>query len=128
MSVTWYAIPATKLLLRLCELDRVISLRSDALFIPRPCIDCVWKFFVNNAAYLCPPICATLSRSIEIRNCPALMIFQCHWDSARATCTSKQINIFMSPVPADIALAAALLASWNQLFYDCDINFKGGPL
>jgi hypothetical protein len=128
MSVTWYPIAARKLLLRFCGLNRSISLRSDTLFSPFSYLDRAWKFFVINPIFLYPLLRAFLSRHIEIRSCPALIILQRHWESAGATCTSKQISIFMSPVPADIALAAALLALWNQLFYDCDINFKGSPL
>jgi len=128
MSVTWYPIAVRKLRLRLCRTYPGISIRIDTLFTQFIYRDRAWKFYVITSIYLYRPLWAFLSRTIQTCSYSAILIFQCYLESARVTSTSKHLNLFRAPALADNATATALLASRNQLFYDCDINFKGGPL
>jgi len=128
MSVTWYPITVRKLRLRLCRTYPGISIRIDTLFTQFIYIDRAWKFYVITPIYLYRPLWAFLSRTIQTCSYSARLIFQCYLESARVTCNSKHLNLFRAPALADNATATALLASWNQISCDCDINFKGGLL
>lgn len=126
MSVTWYAIPAKKIFIRIHGSYCSNSLRSYTLFTFLPNQDRAWNFLVINLQH--PSFQAFISRIIHIFRLPAKQVFQGRLESARPASTLKHLNLFKVSVPAEIVETAAPCSSQNQLLYDGDIISKGGAL
>ncbi len=126
MSVTWYAIPAKKIFIRIHGSYCSNSLRSHALCTQSPNLDRAWKFLVINLHHAF--FQAFISRKIQKYRLTAKQVSPGHLRSAGPASCLKHSNFSKFSVSAEIVTPTSLCSSQNQLFYDCDINFKGGPL